>query len=133
MGRLKGISPIISPDLLHALSSMGHGDTIVLADANFPVSSTCLVNGAKEIRADGHGIPELLEAILKLLPLDSYVYAPAMFMELVNRDKNMGMEEPPVWSEYRKILEAAEERLSPEPGNSLATPRRLEVLGALHG
>ena len=72
---LKGISPILSADLLHVLASMGHGDMLVLADSNFPSASVstkvpCLV------RADGHPIPNLLEAILQLLPLDTQQSAP---------------------------------------------------------
>ena len=74
---LKGIPPIISPDLLHALASMGHGDRIVLADTNFPSASLCEgLDGPKLVRADGHNIPQLLEAVLALIPLDSYVFAP---------------------------------------------------------
>jgi len=74
---LKGVPPILSPDLLHVLASMGHGDKIVLADTNFPSSSVCAGEGSPRlIRADGHSIPALLEAILHLLPLDTYVFAP---------------------------------------------------------
>ncbi|XP_048472291.1 fucose mutarotase [Rhincodon typus] len=72
---LKGIPSIISPDLLYALARMGHGDEIVLADANFPTSSVCRF-GPTEIRVDGLGIPELLQAVLKLFPLDTYVSCP---------------------------------------------------------
>ncbi|XP_054886173.1 fucose mutarotase isoform X2 [Poeciliopsis prolifica] len=72
---LKGIPSILSPELLYALAKMGHGDELVLADANFPASSICAC-GPKEIRADGLGIPQLLEAILTLLPLDTYVDRP---------------------------------------------------------
>ena len=69
---LKGIPPIISPDLLHALASMGHGDRIVLADTNFPSASLCEGRGApKLVRADGHNIPQLLKAVLSLIPLDT--------------------------------------------------------------
>ena len=69
---LKGIPPIISPDLLHALDSMGHGDRIVLADTNFPSASPCEGSeGPRLVRADGHNIPQLLEAVLSLIPLDS--------------------------------------------------------------
>ncbi|XP_036403330.1 fucose mutarotase isoform X2 [Megalops cyprinoides] len=72
---LKGIPSILSPELLYTLAKMGHGDELVLADTNFPTSSTCRC-GPNEIRADGVGIPELLEAILKLFPLDSFVDSP---------------------------------------------------------
>ena len=54
-----------------------------------------------KIRADGHKIPDLLTALVKLFPLDSYVFAPVILMDLVNMDKNKGMPEPPVWGTYR--------------------------------
>lgn len=103
---LKGISQIISPDLLYALAQMGHGDELVLADSNFPASSMCS-GGAKYISAHGHNIPDLLEAIMKLLPLDTYNYNPVLVMDLVNRDKNSGMESPTVWKKYQSICDAA--------------------------
>ena len=58
---LKGISPLLSPELLKALDEMGHGDTLVIADGNFPAES--VGKNAKVIRADGHGVPELLERL----------------------------------------------------------------------
>ena len=79
---LKGISPIISPELLATLSRMGHGDEIVLADAHFPAESV----NSNVIRADGLGIPNLLEAILPLFELDSYVPRPLVMMAAVNGD-----------------------------------------------
>lgn len=103
---LKGIPSIISPDLLHVLAKMGHGDEIVLADANFPTSSICKA-GPIEVRADGHGIPALLKAILTLFPLDTYVDAPAILMDLVDDDKARGLETP-VWSTYKKYINEAE-------------------------
>ncbi len=78
---LKGISPLLSPELLKALDEMGHGDTLVIADGNFPAES--VGKNAKVIRADGHGVPELLDAVLSLLPLDAYVDAPVSLMEVV--------------------------------------------------
>lgn len=107
---LKGISPLLSPDLLHVLSSMGHGDKLVLADSNFPSASVCVGGGPKLVRADGHNIPSLLEAILQLLPLDQYVYAPVSLMDLVNKDKNSGMPVPPVWAKYQTMLDESEKR-----------------------
>ena len=79
---LKGISHLISPELLATLSSMGHGDEIVLADAHFPgdTFNECVV------RADGLGIPSLLDAILPLFELDQYVDKPLMMMEAVEGD-----------------------------------------------
>lgn len=103
---LKGIPAILSPELLHVLAKMGHGDEIVLADANFPTSSICQA-GPKEVRADGHGIPALLEAILQLLPLDAYVNSPAILMELVPGDKAKGLPTP-VWGKYQEIINKAE-------------------------
>ena len=74
---LKGVPSILSPDLLHALASMGHGDKIVLADANFPSASICAGDESPRlVRADGHTIPQLLQAVLSLMPLDTYVFAP---------------------------------------------------------
>ena len=71
---LKNIPNILSPILLKTLDEMGHGDSIVIADGNFPAES--VGKNAIVIRMDGHGIPEILEPILKLLPLDQYVEKP---------------------------------------------------------
>ena len=73
---LRGISPLLSPKLLATLYRMGHGDEIVLADAHFPGHSL----GPAVVRADGLGVAELLDAILPLLVLDSYVDAPVLMM-----------------------------------------------------
>ena len=76
---LIGIHPLLGPDLLHALQSMGHGDEIVIADANFPASSL----GPKVVRADGIGGVNLLTAILTHLPLDTYAETAAWRMAVV--------------------------------------------------
>ncbi|XP_030235219.1 fucose mutarotase [Gadus morhua] len=102
---LKGIPAVLSPELLYALAKMGHGDELVLADVNFPVSSVC-GHGPKEIRADGLGIPLLLEAILKLFPLDTYVSCPAAVMALVEADVRSGLEVP-VWRRYGHLVNQA--------------------------
>ncbi|XP_070697132.1 fucose mutarotase [Pempheris klunzingeri] len=102
---LKGIPSVLSPELLFALAQMGHGDELVLADANFPASSICAC-GPKEIRADGLRIPQLLEAILKLLPLDTYVPSPAAVMHLVDGDKQRSLAVP-VWDTYTQLLAEA--------------------------
>uniref|UniRef100_A0A3P8V9T9 Fucose mutarotase n=1 Tax=Cynoglossus semilaevis TaxID=244447 RepID=A0A3P8V9T9_CYNSE len=99
---LKGIPAILSPELLYALAKMGHGDELVLADVNFPTSSVCAC-GPKEIRADGLGIPQLLEAILKLFPLDTYVTSPAAVMDRVDADKLRNLPVP-VWDVYSNLL-----------------------------
>ncbi|CAM1324575.1 FUOM (predicted) [Pycnogonum litorale] len=108
MGRLKGIPAILSPDLLHVLSSMGHGDHLVLADTHFPTSSICR-SGPTEVRADGHGIPELLEAVLQLMPLDTYVYAPVCMMEVTSHDKSKGIKVS-IADRYKEIVNKAEGR-----------------------
>ena len=65
---LRGIHPLLSADLLHALASMGHGDRIVVVDANFPATSCA----KRLIRAPGCNAPALLEAILTVLPIDDF-------------------------------------------------------------
>lgn len=94
---LKGIPPILSPELLKVLCEMGHSDTIVIADGNFPAES--MGKNAKVIRCDGHGCPELLDAILQLFPLDTHVDNPVSFMAV-----SPGDAEPPIWDEYKQIL-----------------------------
>ena len=79
---LKGISPLLSPELLATLFRMGHGDEIVLADAHFPGDSM----NPKVIRADGLCIPDLLDAILPLFELDAYVDHPLVMMAAVEGD-----------------------------------------------
>ena len=96
---LKGISPIISPELLKALAQMGHGDELVIADGNFPCHS--VGKDAIVIRADGHGVPEVLDAVLQLLPLDTYSEKPVALMEVMKDDD---CPTPPIWAEYEKIL-----------------------------
>jgi L-fucose mutarotase len=76
---LIGLDPLLGPDLLHALRAMGHGDTIVLADANFPAQSV----GRRLIRADGCDLPPLLKAVLSVLPIDQFEPDPAIGMEVV--------------------------------------------------
>ena len=101
---LKGIPSIISPELLKVLCEMGHSDTIVIADGNFP--SETIGKNAVVIRADGHGAPELLEAILKLFPLDTYVDTPVSLMQVVPGDDV----KTPIWDVYKKIVAEADDR-----------------------
>jgi len=91
---LKGISAIISPELLKILAEMGHGDEIVFGDSNFPAAS----HSQRLVRADGHTITALLEAILPLFPLDYAVDYTAVLMNY------RGDAEPKVWARYREIL-----------------------------
>jgi L-fucose mutarotase len=97
---LKGIPSILSPELLKILMEMGHGDEIVLADGNFPAAS--IAN--KLVRCDGHSTVEVLDAILKLFPLDPYVEAPVALMEVVPGDTV----ETPIWNDYKDIVTAYE-------------------------
>jgi L-fucose mutarotase len=93
---LKGIPPILSPELLKILMEMGHGDELVLADSNFPAAA----NAQRLVRCDGHGMPALLEAVLTLLPLDPYVESPVTLMAVVPGDTV----ETPIWDTYREII-----------------------------
>lgn len=101
---LKGIPSIISPELLKILDEMGHGDEIVLADGNFPGMSIAAAKGHTLLRADGHGVCELLEAILQVFPLDTYDQ-PVYIMERVPNDTLPGHEVPvPIWDDFRRII-----------------------------
>ncbi|MBE7010099.1 MAG: fucose isomerase [Ruminococcaceae bacterium] len=101
---LKGISPILSPELLKVLCEMGHSDTIVIGDGNFPAET--MGKDAIVIRADGHGVPELLDAILQLFPLDEYVDKPVSLMQVMPGDNA----ETPIWDEYKKIVARYDKR-----------------------
>lgn len=92
---LKNISPIISPELLKILMEMGHSDEIVIGDGNFPAASIA----QRLVRLDGHGVPEVLDAVLKLMPLDTYVDAPVALM-----DNNGDGDRPAVWDKYEEIV-----------------------------
>jgi len=94
---LNGISPLISPELLATLSRMGHGDEIILADAHFPGESF----NANVLRADGIGIAALLDAILPLFELDTYVSTPLTMMAAVEGDHlDLAVEES-----YRSVID----------------------------
>ena len=101
---LKGIPKILSPELLKVLCEMGHSDRLVIADGNFPSES--IGKNAKVIRCDGHGVPELLEAILTVFPLDTYVENPVSLMQVMPGDNV----ETPIWDEYREIISKYDER-----------------------
>ena len=101
---LKGIPKLLSPELLKVLCEMGHSDTIVIADGNFPAES--MGKNAKVIRCDGHGGAELLDAILQLFPLDTYVEKPVSLMEVVSGDNV----ETPIWDEYKSIIAKYDDR-----------------------
>ena len=95
---LKGIPKIISPELLKVLCEMGHGDRLVIADGNFPSES--VGKNAIVIRMDGHGVPEILDAVLQLMPLDTYVEKSVSLMENVPGDTV----ETPIWDVFAEIV-----------------------------
>ena len=101
---LKGIPEILSPELLKVLCEMGHSDRLVIADGNFPVES--MGKNAITIRCDGHGVPEILDAILQLFPLDTYVEHPVNLMEVMPGDDV----ETPIWDTYKEIVTKHDER-----------------------
>ena len=101
---LKNVPAILSPELMKVLMEMGHGDEIVLADGNFPAASM----GRRLLRCDGHGVPELLEAVLKFLPLDAYVERAVALMGVVPGDPT----KPTIWETYRSIVQASGETFS---------------------
>ncbi|MGY3724535.1 L-fucose mutarotase [Granulicatella balaenopterae] len=92
---LKNIPAIISPELLKILSEMGHGDEIVLADANYPAASTA----KKLVRYDGIDMKQILPAILEVLPIDIYVESGITLMETTNGDNT-----PDIWVDYQNIV-----------------------------
>ena len=104
---LKNIPSILSPELLKVLDEMGHSDRICIGDGNFPGSSLAKAGGAIMLRADGHGVPEILDAILQVMPLDAYTETPAMIMEKMECDKDIDI---PIWKEYNKIIAKHDER-----------------------
>jgi len=93
---LRGLDPILSPDLLYMLRAMGHGDTIAIVDGNFPG----LTMAKRLVRLDAHPAPMVVEAVLRIMPLDSFVPDPAQVMEVVG-DKTA---RPPIVDEYQEII-----------------------------
>ncbi len=99
---LTGIPDIISPELLKVLHEMGHGDDLVIGDSNFPAAS----NARLLVRADGHGVPDVLDAILTLFPLDIYVDRPVSLMQVVPGDPTV----PEVQDRIRAVVRKHEKR-----------------------
>ena len=108
---LKGIPKILSPELLKVLAEMGHSDRLVISDGNFPAES--MGKNAIVIRCDGHGVPELLDAILQVFPLDTYVDKPVNLMEVMPGDNV----ETPIWDTYKEIIKKHDERGAAAVGN----------------
>ncbi|MET0358036.1 MAG: RbsD/FucU domain-containing protein, partial [Pararhizobium sp.] len=80
---LKGLSPLLSPDLLATLRAMGHGDEIAIVDGNYPA----LEHARRLIRLDGHGVVPVVDAILSVMPIDDFVEE-AIFRATVKQDKD---------------------------------------------
>lgn len=108
---LKGIPAILSPELLKVLCEMGHSDRLVISDGNFPAES--MGKDAIVIRMDGHGVPEILDAILKVFPLDTYVEKPVNLMEVMPGDPV----ETPIWDVYKDIVAKYDKRGADAVGN----------------
>lgn len=96
---LRGLNPILSPDLLHALRAMGHGDELVIADANFPATS----NTQRPIRLDGITATDVLTAVLSVMPLDTFVPDPAITMQVVGTPE----EAPPIIGAFQEIIQTS--------------------------
>lgn len=94
---LRDIDPLLSPDLLYALRAMGHGDDIVIADANFPAASS----GPRLIRADGSSASDILRAVLSVMPLDTFVDDPALSMQVVDDPDAM----PEAVADFQRIID----------------------------
>ncbi len=101
---LKGIPQILSPELLKVLCEMGHSDKLVISDGNFPAET--MGKDAVVIRCDGHGVPELLDAILKVFPLDTYVENPVNLMQVMPGDTV----ETPIWDTYKELVAKYDDR-----------------------
>lgn len=96
---LNGIPKILPAELIKLMMDMGHGDELVIGDSNFPAAAM----GVPVVHLDGHGVPEVLKAVLQLFPLDAYVERPAALMEVIPGDPIV----PAIWEEYREILRNA--------------------------
>jgi L-fucose mutarotase len=103
---LKTIPPLLTPDALHALASMGHGDDVAIVDANFPAAHVARKSGARLVRLAGATAPQALEAVLQLLPLDNFVPDAAWTMQVVGDAQ--AIPEPVV--EFAHVLRQAGER-----------------------
>ena len=101
---LKGIPKIISPEVHKVMCEMGHSDRLVIADGNFPAES--MGKNAIVIRCDGHSATDVLDAILTLFPLDTYVEKPVNLMQVMPGDTV----ETPIWDEYKAIIAKHDKR-----------------------
>jgi len=94
---LRGIDPVLSPELLRILRAMGHGDDIVIADANFPAESCA----AELVRLDGLSAPQVARAILSVMPLDDFVEDPVRSMAIVGDENTL----PPVVALLQSVID----------------------------
>jgi len=94
---LLGIDPLLTPEFLMILRAMGHGDEIALVDGNFPAAS----NAKRLLRLDSADVSRVLTAVLSVLPLDSFVKAPANGMQVVGKPKEI----PPAIAEFQTIVD----------------------------
>ncbi|MDM0034529.1 RbsD/FucU domain-containing protein [Variovorax sp. J22P271] len=108
---LKTLDPLLGPELLHALASMGHGDEIAIVDANFPAAACA----RRLLRIDGASATRVAQAVLSLLPLDDFVAAPLVTMEVVDKPDEV----PGIVGEFRQAAADAEGR----PVAASALPR----------
>ena len=99
---MKNVPKILSPELLKILCEMGHGDEIVIADANFPSET----NGKRVVRADGIGGVAMLDAVLKMLPLDTYAEKNFLLMQTTQGDPT-----PTIWAEYFDVANRNDDNL----------------------
>lgn len=107
---LKNIPPLLTPDALHALASMGHGDDVAIVDANFPAAQVAQKGGARLVDLAGATAPQVLQAVLQLLPLDGFVPDAARTMQVVGDAGAV----PPAVAEFNQMLQ--------EAGEQAATP-----------
>ena len=111
---LKNIPNILSPELLKVLAEMGHSDRICISDGNFPGAAMAKAKNAIFLRADGHGVPALLDAVLQVIPLDTYVENPVTLMQTMECDKDL---EIPIWDTYKEIVAKHDDRGAAAVGN----------------
>ena len=110
---LKGINPLLNADVLYALRAMGHGDRLVVCDTNFPADSIARQTAFGELlRIDNVSTAKAIEAILSVMPLDTFVDDAAMRMEIVGQPQEV----PPVQREVQAVIDRAEGRSWPLVG-----------------
>ena len=115
---LKNIPPILGPDLLYVLRAMGHGDEIAIVDANYPAASA----GPELIRLDGLGASEVLDAVLTLMPLDTFVDEQAFGMQVVGEPEKR----EPAHEDFDRLIGQY------EPGMKLTLIERFAFYDRVH-